>query len=140
MRILKFINQQLIKDTNMKHLYTSIYHNPGISRAHLSKQTALSKTTVSTLIDELIERNFILDGGAGESGTTGRKPESALHPPQQPFRCGFQLVREPDLYPSGRHCGDFRLSGSLRAETGRSLRFRLPELFPEFRPAALRSR
>ena len=74
MRILKFINQQLIKDTNMKHLYTSIYHNPGISRAHLSKQTALSKTTVSTLIDELIERNFILDGGAGESGTTGRKP------------------------------------------------------------------
>ena len=54
MRILKFINQQLIKDTNMKHLYTSIYHNPGISRAHLSKQTALSKTTVSTLIDELI--------------------------------------------------------------------------------------
>lgn len=72
---MKFINQQLIKDTNMKHLYTSIYHNPGISRAHLSKQTALSKTTVSTLIDELIERNFILDGGAGESGgTTGRKP------------------------------------------------------------------
>ena len=68
---MKFINQQLIKDTNMKHLYTSIYHNPGISRAHLSKQTALSKTTVSTLIDELIERNFILDGGAGESGTTG---------------------------------------------------------------------
>ena len=58
---MKFINQQLIKDTNMKHLYTSIYHNPGISRAHLSKQTALSKTTVSTLIDELIERNFILD-------------------------------------------------------------------------------
>ena len=38
MRILKFINQQLIKDTNMKHLYSSIYHNPGISRAHLSKQ------------------------------------------------------------------------------------------------------
>ena len=37
MRILKFINQQLIKDTNMKHLYTSIYHNPGISRAHLSQ-------------------------------------------------------------------------------------------------------
>ena len=71
---MKFINQQLIKDTNMKHLYTSIYHNPGLSRAHLSKQTALSKTTVSTLIDELIERNFILDGGAGESGTTGRKP------------------------------------------------------------------
>lgn len=77
MRILKFINQQLIKDTNMKHLYTSIYHNPGISRAHLSKQTALSKTTVSTLIDELIERNFILDGGAGESGTTAGNPISS---------------------------------------------------------------
>ena len=67
MRILKFINQQLIKDNNMKHLYTSIYHNPGISRAHLSKQTAISKTTVSTISDELIERKFMLDGGDGES-------------------------------------------------------------------------
>ncbi len=68
------INQQLIKDTNMKQLYSSIYTNPGISRAALAKQSQLSKTTVSTLVDELIERKFVVDGGIGESESTGRKP------------------------------------------------------------------
>lgn len=58
----------------MKRLYTSIYSSPGISRAHLAKQTKLSKTTVSTLVDELIEREFIVDSGIGESDTIGRKP------------------------------------------------------------------
>ena len=71
---MKMINQQLIKDTNMKQIYSSIYTNPGISRAALAKQSQLSKTTVSTLVDELIERKFVVDGGIGESESTGRKP------------------------------------------------------------------
>lgn len=58
----------------MKRLYTSIYSSPGISRAHLAKQTKLSKTTVSTLVDELIERQFVIDSGIGESDSIGRKP------------------------------------------------------------------
>lgn len=58
----------------MKHLYASIYANPGISRAKLAKLTHLSKTTVSTLIDELIEREFILDSGTQDSDSIGRKP------------------------------------------------------------------
>jgi len=70
----KLVNQQVIKNTNMKRLYTSIYSSPGISRAHLAKQTKLSKTTVSTLVDELIERGFIVDSGIGESDSIGRKP------------------------------------------------------------------
>jgi transcriptional regulator of PTS gene len=75
---MKLVNQQLIKNTNMKRLYASIYSNPGISRANLAKLTRLSKTTVSTLVDELIEREFILDCGAGESDSIGRKP-NCLH-------------------------------------------------------------
>ena len=71
---MKTVNQQVIKNTNMKRLYTSVYSSPGISRASLAKQTKLSKTTVSTLIDELIEREFILDSGIGESDSIGRKP------------------------------------------------------------------
>ena len=71
---MKLVNQQLIKDTNMKHLYSSIYLNPGISRANLAKQTNLSKTTVSTLVDELIEREFIFDSGSKNSDAIGRKP------------------------------------------------------------------
>ena len=75
---MKPVNQQQIKDSNMKRLYTSIYTHPGISRAELAKQTTLSKTTVSTLIDELIERKFIQDSGIVESFSLGRRPNS-LH-------------------------------------------------------------
>ena len=75
---MKPVNQQQIKDLNMKRLYASIYSTPGISRAELAKRTKLSKTTVSTLIDELIERAFIQDNGIVESTALGRRPNS-LH-------------------------------------------------------------
>lgn len=70
------VTQQLIKNSNMKRLYSSIYNNPGISRAALAKHTKLSKTTVSTLIDELIEREFIVDSGVSESESVGRRPNN----------------------------------------------------------------
>ena len=62
---MKLVNQQLIKNTNLKQLYNSIYQNPGTSRAQLSKDSHLSKTAVSSLVDELIARKFVYDSGTG---------------------------------------------------------------------------
>ena len=75
---MKIVNQQLIKDENLKSLYNYIYSSDGISRSNLAKLTNLSKTTVSTLIDELISRNFIYDSGTSITDAVGRKPNS-LH-------------------------------------------------------------
>lgn len=75
---MKLVNQQLIRSTNLKQLYNFIYQNPGTSRAQLSKESHLSKTAVSSLIDELIARKFIYDSGTGGSTTVGRKPNSLL--------------------------------------------------------------
>lgn len=75
---MRIANQQFIKDSNMKLLYSNIHHNRGISRAQLAKVTHLSKTTVSTLIDELICRKFILDTGSSESENIGRRPNSLI--------------------------------------------------------------
>ncbi len=58
----------------MKHLYSSIYIENGISRTELARRTHLSKTTVSTLVDELIEGEFIADEGTSHSDCVGRKP------------------------------------------------------------------
>lgn len=66
---MKLVNQQLIKNTNLKQLYNSIYQNPGTSRAQLSKDSHLSKTAVSSLVDELIARKFVYDSGTGGSPT-----------------------------------------------------------------------
>ena len=73
---MKLVNQQLIKNSNLKLIYNEIYWNPGISRSLLAKKLHLSKTTVSSLVDELILRNFIFDSGTGGSSTVGRKPNN----------------------------------------------------------------
>lgn len=68
---MKLVNQQLIKNTNLKQLYNSVFENRGISRAALAKQTGLSRTAVSALIDELSERGFLYDSGMGDSSGVG---------------------------------------------------------------------
>lgn len=69
-------NQQLIKSGNKKQLYTLISDIPGISRAKLASVTKLSKTTVSALVDELIQSGHIMDEGTSDSQGLGRKPNS----------------------------------------------------------------
>ena len=49
------LSQQTIKAENKKKLYQLISGNSGISRACLASVTSLSKTTVSFLIEELIQ-------------------------------------------------------------------------------------
>ena len=73
---MKLVNQQLIKNTNLKLLYNSIFENRGISRAALAKKTGLSRTAVSALIDELTGSGFLYDSGTGDSAGVGRKPNS----------------------------------------------------------------
>lgn len=68
------INQQYIKNNNMKQLYYLLKNNACLSRASLAKMTGLSKTTVSSLIDELIQKEFAADNGTASSSLVGRKP------------------------------------------------------------------
>lgn len=72
---MKLVNQQIIKNNNLKILYHYIQQTPGISRAQLAKLTHLSKTTISSLVDELIERKFVQDTGIlDDTSSVGRKP------------------------------------------------------------------
>lgn len=76
---MKLVNQQIIKNSNLKTLYHNIHQSPGISRAQLAKLSGLSKTTVSALVDELIERRFIQDTGIlDNTACVGRRPNT-LH-------------------------------------------------------------
>ena len=70
------LSQQAIKAENKKRLYQLISQNFGISRACLASSASLSKTTVSLLIEELIQEGRIVDQGSIESGKKGRRPNS----------------------------------------------------------------
>ena len=77
---MKITNQGLIKDHNLKNLFLNIRREDGISRAELARRVHLSKVTVSALVEELIEKNYLWDSGTEgltESGP-GRTP-NRLH-------------------------------------------------------------
>lgn len=73
---MKRYNQLLIKDNNKKQIYQMIEEESGICRAQIADLLKLSKTTVSALVDELIQEGYVVDEGASESNRQGRRPNS----------------------------------------------------------------
>lgn len=68
------LNQQVIKRSNLKRVFSLILQHSPISRIELSKMTLLSKTTISALVDELIMEGYVVDDGEVDTGKQGRKP------------------------------------------------------------------
>ena len=66
-------DQMLVKKMNQKVLLNEIVTNSPISRARLSEITGLNKSTVSSQVNTLIEKNLIFEIGQGQS-SGGRKP------------------------------------------------------------------
>ncbi|MFP5106648.1 transcriptional repressor XylR [Neobacillus sp. C211] len=66
-------DQMLVKKMNQKVLLNEIVSNSPVSRARLSEITGLNKSTVSSQVNTLIEKNLIFEIGQGQS-SGGRKP------------------------------------------------------------------
>lgn len=81
---MKFINlennvkwryhQRDIKESNLKQIFDLVFENEGISRIEISRLANLSRSTVSILMDELLEAGLIKLIGERKSDFTGRKP------------------------------------------------------------------
>lgn len=69
----KRLDQQDIKRANLHLIYNTISGNQGVSRAQLAAMLGLSKTTVSSLVDELLQDGFVCGTGTKESAGSGRK-------------------------------------------------------------------
>ncbi|MGH2542019.1 MAG: ROK family transcriptional regulator [Ardenticatenaceae bacterium] len=64
------------KQHNTQLVLRTIYNNGDISRADIARATELTPPTVSALVAELLERNFIIETGQGPSA--GGKPPTLL--------------------------------------------------------------
>ena len=89
----------MVKERNLKRLFDLIVLEKEISRAHLAHKTKLSPTTVSTLIDEMIEHGLIMTSGIEQSTRIGRKgillkinPERLRIPTIAWERKGFRFI------------------------------------------------
>lgn len=67
-------NLQLVKETNLTLIFNLIDKHESVSRAELAQITRLSPTTVSSLTEELIRNEMVVESGAGTTSTSGRKP------------------------------------------------------------------
>lgn len=68
------VNQQRIKQSNLKMLFHYINRLQPISRSMLAKLTHMSPTTVSTLTQALMQKGLVVESGMGKNPLSGRKP------------------------------------------------------------------
>lgn len=66
-------SQQSIKEANLKLVFSLVCRERLLSRADIKKITKLSAATVSSLVEELLELGLIIEVGAKEVSTSGRK-------------------------------------------------------------------
>lgn len=85
-------NLQTMKQANLSLLFGLIHRHGTVSRAELANITGLSPTTVSSLVDEMLERGLLLQTGAGTSETSGRKPIMLEVNPQGGLVAGIELA------------------------------------------------
>lgn len=85
-------NLQTMKQANLSLLFGLVHRHGSVSRAELANITGLSPTTVSSLVDEMLERGLLLQTGAGTSETSGRKPIMLEVNPQGGYVAGIELL------------------------------------------------
>ncbi len=86
----KTIDQTLVREANLSSILRLIHKHAQISRAQLAAVSGLNKSTVSSLVDELISRSLVHETGSNSVGT-GRPATSLEINPQAGLIIGVEL-------------------------------------------------
>ncbi|MEW9677188.1 ROK family transcriptional regulator [Lentibacillus sp. L22] len=85
-------NAAYIKAINKKLVLQCIKEGDAITRADISKRLSLSKPTVSTIVNQLLESNLIYESGNGQATSMGgRKPVNLMFNPKQSYIIGIDI-------------------------------------------------
>lgn len=80
---MKKATRQQTKNHNTQLILKTIYENGDISRADIARATRLTRPTVSALVTELIDNQFVVETGLGPSA--GGKPPTLLNIAQDAY-------------------------------------------------------
>ena len=86
----KIADQAFVREKNLSSVLRLIHTQAPISRAQIAVATGLNKSTVSSLVDELMTRNLIHETGSN-SGATGRPATWLEINPQAGLIIGVEL-------------------------------------------------
>ncbi|WP_156290600.1 ROK family transcriptional regulator [Oceanobacillus salinisoli] len=85
-------NSSYIQQINKRLVLECIINEESISRASISKKLSLSKPTVSSIVDQLLEDEWIYETGNGESPASGgRRPVNLKFNPQKGYIVGVDI-------------------------------------------------
>ena len=84
-------NLQAIKKSNKNLILKLICEHKTISRAELRRLTGLAPTTVSTQVEELIEKGLVKETGMFDTGSIGRKAVSIEINPEGRYFAGVEI-------------------------------------------------
>ncbi|GEB78486.1 ROK family transcriptional regulator [Sporolactobacillus inulinus] len=85
-------NLDLIRDLNRRLVLDAIIRNQPISRAELSRKLSLSRSTVSMIVTDLLEKEMVIERGMGDSTANGgRKGQMLGFNPRSAFLLGMDL-------------------------------------------------
>ena len=83
-------DKYIIREMNEKLVLKTIIQEETISRADIAKQLNLNKTSVSSIVADLIEKDLILETGSGAS-SGGRKPILVMFNQKAGFSLSFDV-------------------------------------------------
>jgi predicted NBD/HSP70 family sugar kinase len=116
-RLLEKATRQHTKDHNSQLVLRTIYDSNAISRAELARLTRLTRTTISDVVTQLIERGLVEEVGHGRS-SGGRTPILLRVIDDSRHLIGINLL---DGELSG---ATINLRGTIQERAGRALRRR----------------
>ncbi|KHF39110.1 ROK family protein [Halalkalibacter okhensis] len=90
MNMTQTFNQHVVKKRNKSLVLHAIKEFFPVSRAELANKTGLNKGTVSSLVNELLEENLILESGPGVS-SGGRRPVMLLFNQSAGYTIGIDI-------------------------------------------------
>lgn len=67
-------SMESLKREHLQEVFSIIYQKEKVSRAELSKLTKLTRPTISTLVNQLIETGVVIETGARVTNVRGRNP------------------------------------------------------------------
>jgi glucokinase-like ROK family protein len=87
-------NASLVKNHNLRAILLTFLHTGQVSRAHLAKSTALSSTTITNIVGELLDQGIVAEEGAESykgRRSVGRPRTSLRLIPNARFAVGIHI-------------------------------------------------
>jgi glucokinase-like ROK family protein len=95
-------DQALVREINLSLIMNRLHAHAPVSRAALAAMTGLNKSTVSSLVNELIERRFVHEIGVVSTGVGRPSVQLTVNP-----QAGYVVSMEIGVGYIGALCTDF---------------------------------